>query len=82
MPQASDVLQEKIEKYFPGNGLNTEAPVQFLRASGYLLNMDWTWSRHDVSDYTDMTQMEYDCLAFLAYEWDYGGLRVAKKESE
>lgn len=75
MPQASDELRQKMKDRFGDDWLE-EGPVFFLRAAGYTLTKDWCWKKEGVGSVEDMTDFEYDCLAFMADEWDYGGLAV------
>lgn len=74
MPQASDELREVMNRMF-GDPTSEEGPVRYLTQAGYSLRRGWTWKPKDgVTGYDGMTQEEYDCLLFLAHEWDYGGL--------
>lgn len=72
MPQATQELQEKMQARF--GSLDSEGPEQFLKDAGYILTRKWLWRpKPGVTKYEEMTQDEFDCLAFLLQEWDYGG---------
>lgn len=79
MPQASDELRAQMERRF-GDPVDDTGPIQFLRNAGYTLNRDWTWSKPGISDLAQMTREEFDCLLFLAHEWDFGGLSTTQGE--
>ena len=73
MPQASDELREEMEKRF--GSIDTEKPVKYLEDAGYKLRRDWHWEpKPGVFDLREMTHDEFECLLFLAHEWDFGGL--------
>lgn len=76
MPSADPELQDLIEKRF--GSIDTHGPERFLKDAGYSLSRAYEWSKPGVSDYKDMTRDEFDCLLFLAHEWDYAGLANAK----
>jgi hypothetical protein len=69
MPQATDELRKKIIDYFPGNGLDNFAPLQFLQQNGWF-EIEPGVITED-KDYRDITQKEWDCSEFLCKEWDY-----------
>lgn len=73
MPQASDDLQAAMTRRF-GN-IGTAGPMCFLRDAGYTLSPSWEWSKPGVTDLKQMARDEFDCLLFLAHEWDFGGLQ-------
>lgn len=73
MPQASDELRAEMERRF-GDRVSDQGPMQYLTTRGYTLNGDWTWSKPGVSDLKQMARDEFECLLFLAHEWDFGGL--------
>lgn len=72
MPQASDELRAEMERRF-GDPIGDEGPMAFLRERGWSLNRDWTWSKPGVTQAT-MPRDEFDCVLFLAHEWDFGGV--------
>ena len=45
--------------------------MRFLKAHGYVLNKDWTWSM--VPGHKP-TWLETDAIIYLIEEWDFGGL--------
>jgi hypothetical protein len=73
MPQASDELRARMLVRF-GDSTSEAGPTQFMEDAGYTLGPDWTWHKLGVDDYDAMSPEEYECLLFLAHEWDYGGL--------
>lgn len=76
MPSASDDLRAQMQTRF-GDAVSEVGPSDFLEAAGYTLARDWTWSKTGVASLDQMTREEFDCLMFLAHEWDYGGLTPA-----
>lgn len=73
MPQADDDLRERMVARF-GN-IDAAGPREALKAAGYKLRWNWTWApKPEVKTYRDMTRDEFECLLFLAHEWDYGHL--------
>lgn len=70
-----------MERRF-GDAIDDQGPMRFLRDAGYTLNRDWTWSRPGVTDLEQMTRDEFDCLLFLAHEWDFGGLTASPEPTE
>lgn len=73
MPSATDELREKMNEYF-GDPIDDAGPHKYLIDQGYTCSRRWDWSKEGVNSYEDMTEKEYNCLAFLVQEWDYGGL--------
>lgn len=65
MPQASDELRAE----WPGGLEQAEA---HLRAQGYRLERDWTWTRP--SAILDPSDRDLSAITYLIDEWDYGGL--------
>lgn len=73
MPSATPELQEKMRQRF--GSIDSEGPEQFLSSAGYTLTPHWLWiAKPGVSTLDEMTEEEFDCLAFLIQEWDYGSL--------
>lgn len=74
MPQASEELRAEMQRRF-GSPVCDQGPMDFLRKAGYSLNSDWTWSKPGISELSQMSREEFECLLFLVHEWDFGGLR-------
>jgi hypothetical protein len=69
MPQASDEDRAKMAAYFPdGDGIDLAAPLEFLMQNGWCDRDGWLWTskRRD-----QITEKEFDCVAFLCDEWDF-----------
>lgn len=68
MPQASDELRSKMADYFGGSGVDDGPPYQYLKFRA--------WTDHRgmwiAPDGVKISQKEWDCVAFLCDEWDYG----------
>jgi hypothetical protein len=61
-----------------GDAISDAGPMKFLTDAGYKLTRQWEWlPKPGVMKLDDMTQDEYDCLLFLIWEWDFGGLAPA-----
>jgi hypothetical protein len=73
VPQASDELRSEMERRF-GDPVSDAGPMKFLEDAGYVLGRDWQWRKPGISDLKQMTREEFECLMFLAHEWDFGGL--------
>lgn len=75
MPQATGELQDAMQQQF-GNPVDDAGPIKYLKEAGYILTHSWLWQpKPGVSSVEDMTQDEFNCLAFLVQEWDFGGLQ-------
>lgn len=72
MPEASENLRSQMRQRF--GSIDTLGPEKYLRDRGYELTPDWQWKKENVTSLDDMTREEFDCLLFLAHEWDYGSL--------
>tara|TARA_Y100000310_G_scaffold327344_1_gene393558 strand:+ start:5510 stop:5707 length:198 start_codon:yes stop_codon:yes gene_type:complete len=58
-----------------GDPVSEIGPCKFLKDAGYEITTGWMWKpKPGVTDLSDMTRDEYECLLFLAHEWDFGGL--------
>lgn len=80
MPSATNELRDAMTKRF--GGIDDGPPMKFLEDAGYHLTDQWMWiPKPGVFGYDDMTQDEYDCLAFLVQEWDMDGLVEPPPES-
>lgn len=75
MPQASSELQAEMEKRF--GSLDTEGPEGYLKARGWRLNRDWTWSKKGTDNVGQVPRDEFDCILFLVHEWDYNDTGVS-----
>jgi hypothetical protein len=62
-----------MEKMF-GSSTSDDGPMRYLLDHGYWLTNRWTWLKPGIATLEQMTQDEYDCLAFMVQEWDFGGL--------
>ena len=76
MPQASDELRAKIAAYFPDNGDEHYCALDPSNAASFLESMGWTVSDKWVitnppKPRAEITDKEWDCVDFLAEEWDY-----------
>lgn len=60
-----------MEKWF-GNPVGEEGPIQFLQSHGYVLRRDWHWDKPTPSH--NISEDEWQCIAFLIDEWDFGGV--------
>lgn len=60
-----------MEKWF-GNPVGEEGPIQFLQSHGYVLRRDWYWDKPTPSH--NISEDEWQCIAFLIDEWDFGGI--------
>lgn len=80
MPQASDDLRDKMKKRF-GDPVSDEGPRKFLRDAGYTLTSRWEWFKPGITSLGQMTREEFDCLLFMAHEWDFGGLAPQEEQS-
>jgi len=79
MPQASPELQQKMKQRF--GDIGDIGPSGYLERAGYALRRDWCWTaKAGVSSLRDMTREEFDCLLFLAHEYDYGHLVLSNGE--
>lgn len=69
MPQASDELRAKMAEYFGGDGINDHPPMKFL-----LEDKGWRCRAGMLlkPKKRDISQKEWDCVAFLCDEWDHG----------
>lgn len=78
MPSASADTDTAMEKLFgpdDAGGWEQKAMVA-LEAAGYRLTKGFEWtSKPGVSEWSDMTQDEQTCMAYLFEEWDFGGLK-------
>jgi len=72
MPQASEEERDEMRKRF--GSIDSYGPEKFLRARGWTLHPDWTWSKPGVTDYGQMPRDEFECMKFLIHEWDYAGI--------
>lgn len=72
MPEASEEMRSVIRERF--GSISDEGPVKYLEANGYKLTHDYEWFKPGVTELKDMTREEFDCLLFLAHEWDFSGL--------
>lgn len=73
MPSSSRSLKENMIKRF--GSIDTIGPEKYLTDAGYKITKGWTWEpKVGVTNYSDMTRDEYDCMLYLIQEWDYGGL--------
>lgn len=66
MPQASPELCAKW------NGPDDRTAMAFLRAAGYVLNDDWSWT--PPANHAP-TEMERSAAEFMIQEWDFDGIR-------
>lgn len=81
MPQASEELRERMFERF-GDHISEQGPIKFLQDAGYTLTPGFRWKpKKGVTNLNDMTEDEYECLRFLVYEWDYGGLTLPLPDS-
>lgn len=71
MPQANDELRAQMKEYF-GDPIDDSGPRKFLETHGFSLTKDWCWKSKKT--YDTMTRKEFECIMFLAHEWDFGGL--------
>ena len=67
MPQASEELHAKMQRYF-GNAIDDSGPYSFLRTAGYT---ERAGVFRRPSPEHAVTEKEWDCLGFLCDEWDY-----------
>lgn len=58
-------------RYF-GSEIDDAGPERFLRSRGYTLTRGWEW-RKPVPAHT-VSEEEWNCITFLADEWDFGGI--------
>lgn len=73
MPSADPDLQKQMIECF--GSIDAAGPTDALVAAGYKLRKNRTWApKPGVMCYRDMTRDEFECLMFLAHEWDFGGL--------
>lgn len=69
MPQASDEQRALMKKWFGGDGVDDAPAIDFLSARGWTCRggmLVKPTPSHTVSEY------EWECIAFLCDEWDYG----------
>ena len=79
MHQASDELRNLMKKRF-GDYSDDQGPIKYLKDAGYKLTKKWQWEpKPGVTNPAQMTQEEFECMAFLVHEWDFGGLIEAIK---
>lgn len=71
MPQASEYLRRIIKRRF--GSLDSLGPERYLKRRGWKLSENWTWSKRGQTLGT-MPRVEFECVLFLAHEWDYGGI--------
>lgn len=75
MPQASDELRGRMRAKF--GSIDEAGPMKFLTDAGYTLTRAWTWTpKPGVTSWAGVTYEEGECIDFLIYEWDFGGLEV------
>lgn len=71
MPQSSDELRAEMERRF-GDPVSEEGPYKFLIAAGYRLEDDHSLTpKLGIEHSGQVTDEEWDCIVFLAEEWDY-----------
>jgi hypothetical protein len=76
MPTAHPDDWAAIRAFLPEIDDGSDAAcIGFLERAGYTLHRDWTWSKPGVSQWSDATEQERMCIAFLCDEWDFGGLQ-------
>lgn len=75
MPSAPDHLQQRMLELF-GDPISDQGPIKFLENAGYVEKRFCWLPKPGVKDIEDMTLDEYDCMMFLALEYDYGDLLV------
>ena len=80
MPSASDELRDLMGEYF-GDRISDAGPTQFLLDAGYTEESGLWYPKPGVKTADDMTEKEWNCLAFLIYEWDHAW-RQDSKENE
>lgn len=74
MPQASDEMRALW-------GIDDYPPTAYLKAAGFTLNRDWTWTP-PAPDH-ELTGNERSAIRFLIDEWDFGGLvRLTAEEQQ
>lgn len=71
MPQATE--DQRREWWPDDDPTGSETAVKFLRAAGYRLHSDWTWSMPP--PFRDPTPKETSAARYLIDEWDFGGFR-------
>jgi hypothetical protein len=75
MPTTSDERRGTMLRFFR-DPISEYGPIKFLKSHGFKLRRDWYWEKptpsHTISD------DEYECLAFLVEEWDFGGIHAPR----
>jgi hypothetical protein len=66
MPQASDKLRAQMATYFGGSGIDDFPPYRYLHLHGWKDRAGML-----IAPKREITQKEWDCVAFLCDEWDY-----------
>lgn len=66
-----------MQKWF-GDAIDEQGPIAFLQSHGYTLTRGWEWVK-PVSAHTISTE-EWECIAFLCDEWDFGGIAQHTEE--
>lgn len=72
MPQASAELQNQMIERF--GSLDDGPVIAHLEKQGYTLTREGFWKKDGIKEYKDMERFDFECLMFLAHEWDFGGL--------
>lgn len=70
MPSASPELQALMKRWF--GSIDSDGPERFLWSRGYVLTRGYQWQLPTLAH--TMRDEELQCIRFLIFEWDYGGL--------
>lgn len=69
MPQSTNELRAKMKHHF-GDEISEAGPMKYLFDKGFHLHRGGVWDPPFVP-YVTSDKLVWDCLDFLADEWDY-----------
>lgn len=84
MPSGPPELHEFWSNYYTDwkdermAGSGDLAAQRYLKEQGFTLTRGWEWIHPTYVSIEDLTELEYDAIKYLVWEWDFGGFRQEK----